>query len=872
MSIPAMMTEIAAAVEELLADGVAREPESIVEGLTSRGVDLGVAPDDTIADVLDDDELCPHVWELDERYVLLPALLRDRTFTHRLTAAEAELDFLNVSPDLEPVSLLTEVERYRRLTDGSAVEEVVVGYDDGVLAERGVSLDDVDECVWLLDRGVWGRLGASAGDLVGIIVRAEGFELTLVRAPGAPDGCVHAIASAASGVGLDEPMQIMDVVWLACADNPELFRAATMPLTALLDSAGLAWNGELLAPAGFDFGSWRVSKRVSRVAALHRLDEDHALAVVVITRLYREVADVVAFAQELEGAGEPLDELFQETDDGAAAPTFGPAEPQRENEREMAVRETLEFLRDPAVAESVLVETIGAGVDGAAALGAFAESLEGEAPSKARPALRWLRGKALDRLGEVIEAEQAFEAALTLDADWEPALYDLARYASDRGDAERGLSLLRRAGAPADDELVALLEQFRPTERNDIGRNQPCWCGSGRKYKVCHRGRESLQLGDRAAWLYQKAGAYLADGPWRGEIVEAATLRAQHQDDPMATYAAVRDPLVADVLLFEGGAFEAFLTERGVLLPDDERLLGDQWLLVSRSLFEVEDVRVGTGFTVRDLRTGDRSEVLDRAASRSLKVGMLICARLAPVGDTVQCFGGMEPVALHQRDDLIRLLDGEPHPLELIEFLSRRFAPPVLQNTEGDPLVLCEATLRSPDPAALSSRLDESYDRADDDSDAPVWYEHVVTHGLRRIRASLALEGDIVRIDANSVERFDRILNALSEMQPGLDVLEQTRRPAADAREAMSRAPRGGHSLSTLDAEDPAIAAAVEEMIHQHEQAWFDQPIPALDGATPRQAAADPTRRPDLIRLLDSFGAPSPGAMNADRLRAELGL
>jgi hypothetical protein len=36
------------------------------------------------------------------------------------------------------------------------------------------------------------------------------------------------------------------------------------------------------------------------------------------------------------------------------------------------------------------------------------------------------------------------------------------------------------------------------------------------------------------------------------------------------------DPLVTDVVLFEGGAFAEFLQVRGSLLPDDERLLAEQ--------------------------------------------------------------------------------------------------------------------------------------------------------------------------------------------------------------------------------------------------------------------------------------------------------
>jgi hypothetical protein len=111
-----------------------------------------------------------------------------------------------------------------------------------------------------------------------------------------------------------------------------------------------------------------------------------------------------------------------------------------------------------------------------------------------------------ERLGDLEQAEATFRAAESLDSSWPLTLMSLARYASDRGDAERGLSLLRRAGATAEHELVVLLERFQPAPRPGLGRNHPCWCGSGRKYKVCHLHREQLPLAERAAWLYQKAG------------------------------------------------------------------------------------------------------------------------------------------------------------------------------------------------------------------------------------------------------------------------------------------------------------------------------------------------------------------------------
>ncbi len=425
--------------------------------------------------------------------------------------------------------------------------------------------------------------------------------------------------------------------------------------------------------------------------------------------------------------------------------------------------------------------------------------------------------------------------------------------------------------------MVQLLEQFTPPPRPDLGRNQPCWCGSGRKYKVCHLHREQLPLAERAAWLYQKAGADLHDGLAAVEVIEAAQVRAEHWGSPDRMLRALDDAIVADAVLFEGGAFADFLSRRGPLLPDDERLLAEQWLLIDRSVHEVVSVRRGSGMTMRDVRTGDVHDVRERTASQQVRPGQLYCARVVPAGETMQIFGGLEPVALGERDALIALLDDEPDPIELITFLSRRFAPPELRNTEGESLTMCDATLRVTDPATLRRALDQKYDRRDDlPDDQPGWFEHVTTHGIERIRASIELDGDELRIHANSRGRFERVLATIKGIDPAATLLSETREPAGDFASMQRLAERQpGTPASILDpAADPAVAAALDEFTATYEQAWLDDPIPALAGYTPRQCANDPTRRPDLIRLLDSFPEDDgrPGTMSPARLRAALGL
>jgi hypothetical protein len=387
-----------------------------------------------------------------------------------------------------------------------------------------------------------------------------------------------------------------------------------------------------------------------------------------------------------------------------------------------------------------------------------------------------------------------------------------------------------------------------------------------------HLGREQLPLAERAGWLYAKARDHALLTDWDDLLAEVGYERGRYaDDDPDVLAAALDDPLVLDTVLFEGGAFEEFLEVRGSLLPDDERLLPEQWLLVDRSVFEVEHVRRGDGVTVRDVRTGDTHDVRERIGRRQLKPGQLICAHVLPAGDIMQFFGGVVPLELHERDALIDLLDTEPDPATLVAALSRRFAAPTVANTEGDPFTLCEANIRVADPAGLQAALDDTYDRVEGD-EPPRWFEHVTTQGMDRIRASLELDGDTLRVDTNSEKRMDRVLATLRGLDPAMKVLEDTRRPLRDALEAAEQ--MSFTDEDAVDPDDPGIASFLDEFVRDYEAKWLDQPIPALDGHTPRQAADDPTRRSDLIKLPDTFPAVEAGSvgMDPERLRAALGL
>jgi hypothetical protein len=814
-------------------------------------------------------------------YIALDRVLLGRVFTHRLTAEEIQSDTVAIEPDLVALSTITGEAPFDQLDDEQPIDQLFV--QDG--HDLSTSFD--------LPEGTLFEFGP--GDLVGFALTEGGVRIEMV------ERTISAPADLADHIRLllpaEEPLVLEELILHLCSEDPELFTSPFPPLAELLVTWQVARAGDYVAHVGFDFAAWRRLRRVLWLGEKYGIAEDEANAVDVLRHVHLEVAAIVdavrsPASDEPHQPGQP-----DEPDQADELDTVGTADlalgdPTRGSIHDPEVQDAVRLLADPDVAAALFDETVGDGVDGAAALGVLVESLEPTAPRQVRPMLRLLRAQCRERLGHILAAEADFNEALAVDPQLGIALVNAARYAADRGDAVRALSLLRRAGVPEDEPLIQELEQFVPVERTDVGRNDPCWCGSGRKYKRCHLGRVELAPHDRATWLYSKAVTFLNDGPHREMRAELAEIRSGHQGGDPEEF--LGDRAVIDVALFDGGVLHDFLDTRGVLLPDVEQLILAQWLTVERSVFEVEDVERGRSVTLRDIRTGDRQDLADKALSRSVRKGDLACTRLLPVGDTVEIFGGVEPVPLHLLDWSLQALDGQngddADPHRMMEMLSARFRPPTLNTGEGDPLVLCSAEfdVDLSDTGSLTTALDENYGLADEpraldaDGSAVHWSYSAPAEFGTRILGSMILDGTRLSVESNSTRRFDEMLSVVRDAVPAASLTSETRDPAADVfRRSRERSvgvgagsPPGGGSIVSPPLDQPELQQALAEFTADYEKRWLDMELPALAGLTPRQAADDPTRREELVRLLNSFDSmpAGPGAMSPARLRAALRL
>ncbi|GAA4811541.1 SEC-C metal-binding domain-containing protein [Tomitella cavernea] len=780
----------------------------------------------------------PYVVEFtDGRTVVMDRIADSMVVTRRVTAAEIDADILADAPDLAMLTILR---------PSAPVDLPMLG-DLAVFEERGA-----EELAESIDAGLVLAPGTLAGyrpgALIGVRIAEDGA-VSVEPVPTPVEVDLRPVFDAAVAPG--ESVYVDDILHQETWDHG-LLCTPTLPVSELVEKAGYVLDNGHLARSHADLETSRRELRESMLAG-EGPDGGVGLRMLMFSRMAsaeREEAVRAALVRNpqafdgLDDYDEVIDLLamIDQSVQHAAAEEGDP-----DADREYGAL--------PAAAVRLY-----------AGLRETSELVARFAPTCARPAALYLASTAALRLKDVGGAESLLREAHAADKTWLLSVHDLFAFALIRSDYERALSYLRRLPDPDENPLIPFLQDTLSQAGPEPGRNDPCWCGSGRKYKKCHRGTPRVSPKLRNQLLQTKAFAFARMSQF-GIVIDAL-------DEARATYVAedvvpqlADDPLAADVALIEGRLLEAFLDYCGPLLTDEDKMLAAQWMLVERSVYEVLESRPGDGFTLRDARAGDRVEVTERTGSREIGTGEFLCVRVVPEGDENVIYGGIETIDPVLRGELIDILDEPVDPFGLIELLSRRYAPLQMRTATGEEMVICTGTFVIPDATGVARKLSRRYGKRDGDE----WTWLDGTRVLGTI-AQIPAEDDelALTVDAMSEERYEAMTEHLLSIAPGAELVDESRSSAA---ELMDRAESDGAAALPAPELDPAAAEALEEFVRDYERKWADESIPALQGRTPREAAEDPTTRDDVIRLLDSFPeATGPGGMSPARLREMLGL
>jgi hypothetical protein len=273
--------------------------------------------------------------------------------------------------------------------------------------------------------------------------------------------------------------------------------------------------------------------------------------------------------------------------------------------------------------------------------------------------------------------------------------------------------------------------------RQKTGRNDPCPCGSGRKYKQCClknvvASEESpwSQQRDASGWLVQQMLNF-ARQKFAKDLLAAWS--DFNQDD--SAVPIEEDPeegqIFVPYLLFDwdpeprsrrrspvaGLIAQSYLLKMGSRLPELERLILEQAMTQPLSFYEVVRCDPGEGMVLRDVLIGGEVEVIERTASRMMRPGDVGYAQICELPE-VTTLGRLAPLCIPPnrkaaivglREKLRKKIAKQNRGLTAADLIRYRDdirtvyldvrdamrTPPRLTNTDGDPLVLHTLTFRA---------------------------------------------------------------------------------------------------------------------------------------------------------------------------------
>jgi tetratricopeptide (TPR) repeat protein len=378
------------------------------------------------------------------------------------------------------------------------------------------------------------------------------------------------------------------------------------------------------------------------------------------------------------------------------------------------------------------------------------------------PALHIGYGNVLRFLKDIDRATAAFRRALELDPRAIEAYATLGQFAEERGDAAEAHTLYAKCTAlgrdarfyqvrdrgefrrrieealdnvaadlamhlpdpvPAQTRLEALTQADHGGAK--VGRNEPCPCGSGKKYKKCCLFKESpappagqpegpdhrlrARLVEYVQRSLPRADMDRAMREFFGEYFDPARRTLAISETTDEKWPSFLEWLIHDFRLATGQTpIARFLAERGKSLPADEQSILEEWQDAIVGLHEVVDVEPGKSLTLKNIFDGRTFQVREVRGSLSAARWDILSHRIIRVNGEPQLSGLGLAFHAPDREKLVAHISEryeafrQEHPAatwadffraepliirRYAEMMEREYHPPALYTPEGHPLL-----------------------------------------------------------------------------------------------------------------------------------------------------------------------------------------
>lgn len=452
---------------------------------------------------------------------------------------------------------------------------------------------------------------------------------------------------------------------------------------------------------------------------------------------------------------------------------------------------------------------------------------------------------------------------------------------------------------------------------NKTGRNDPCPCGSGKKYKhCCQTKKDSLsadylwhKLRDIHDKLVSELMEYVKNIYDENVMLDARDEFLLNEDDELdldpihnqAFYPWFLYSWFPDVEGFKEGVDSELhgdltIAESYLVIHEEElsnlevrfiRATVDQ----PYSFYEILDCEQGKGYTLKDIFLGNEVYVTEKSGSQNAQKGDILFVRVIQidhVGMIVGSGGVLFPpgykthiielrVDIRSETDPITLQDlfkWDEEIRELYLYLYIKLStPPQLVNTDGEQLCFHELYFDINSPQTAFNRLknlavimneEELLSEAQFDKNGHVQkieFSWLKKGNLRMkswentVLGHIKIEDKRLTVNVNSKKRAEKIKKKILSLLK--DRVKYRTTKVQSVQSMMNKAERDPIQSEQRKQEFLESQSEYQEILDTtlsaHWGQWIHDKIPALGNETPIEAVKDPDGREMVVALLDQF-------------------
>ncbi len=422
------------------------------------------------------------------------------------------------------------------------------------------------------------------------------------------------------------------------------------------------------------------------------------------------------------------------------------------------------------------------------------------------------------------------------------------------------------------------------------GRNEPCPCGSGKKYKkCCMQTQEIKENAERC--LREKILEFSREPLFKADFEEAKKIFSEGRASDEGDKVMFVDWFIHDYRLkdYDKSIIELFYIEKNPFLAPIEKEILEGWKDTALRIYEVTGIERGRGVHIKDIFDNNEIFVNDIRSSRKMTKWDIGAMRVIKTLGKFYLSGAGCLLPATFKDDMIRFgresflrFKKEKPGATWQEFFKERghtfikFAyiraaqPPKIVTPEGDPILFTKAVYKVKDYDKAVNALYDISDLKIVESDQDEIHfklvaeikDHNINEGNIKFETSLVSDaGDPQYRSMGDLTINNRqlILDCLSEkrLELGKEMLktlgdfiefQSESKQQPDLSGKKNKVEKSKIQQNELD--EPVREMLRKKFLEDHYRRWVDMPIGSLGGMTPREASKTQEGKEKLKEVL----------------------